>query len=394
MALGLLLARRGIHPTIYELRGKPTQDQLAKPSGMLDLHEESGLRVMRESGLWDKFQARLGDCSEAARVLAPDYTLLYADEGGIESRPEIARNALTDLLVQHVPADSIKWNHKIKSARRDVNSSTGTPEITLDLGPHGTATYDFVIGADGAWSKVRQLLTDVVPFYSGSHVITATLRNASTRFPHLLEVAGTGVMQALGGCKGIMTHRGPQDSIRVYIAIRSDSSDLAQELGVTGQTAAEIKSRLLANDLFGKWADPLKDLLATACDEETLDNPGVPADIMPLYMLPVGHRWDHQSGVTLAGDAAHLMTPWAGEGVNLALWDSLDLAHALSNVPEATDASAWHAQIDPLIRDYEHSMFARSREKAEMTAANKDLFMSEDGGHQLAAFLKSGAEAA
>jgi 2-polyprenyl-6-methoxyphenol hydroxylase-like FAD-dependent oxidoreductase len=68
LALGLPLQQRGICPTIYELRSKPTPEELAKPSGMLDLHEESGLR---EYGLWDSFQAAVGDCSKACRVLNP-----------------------------------------------------------------------------------------------------------------------------------------------------------------------------------------------------------------------------------------------------------------------------------------------------------------------------------
>lgn len=85
--------------------------------------------------------------------------------------------------------------------------------------------------------------------------------------------------------------------------------------GLKGKSAAEVKATLLGDDkLFHRWAPQLQDLLATACDEETKDNPGSEADILPLYMLPVGHRWEHHTGVTLIGDAAHLMTPWGGRG--------------------------------------------------------------------------------
>lgn len=108
---GLALAQ--LDATIYELRAKPTQEELAKPSGMLDLHEESGLTAMRECGLWDGFQAALGDCSESMCVINSDGAVLHTDKGELESRPEIARNALTNLLIQNVPSDSIKWNHKI-----------------------------------------------------------------------------------------------------------------------------------------------------------------------------------------------------------------------------------------------------------------------------------------
>src|ERR1700710_933858 len=91
LALGRLLHQRGIRATIYELRAKATKQELAKPSGMLDLHEESGLAAMRECGLWEGFQAAVGDCSEAMRVLNRDGVVLHTDEGELASRPEIPR---------------------------------------------------------------------------------------------------------------------------------------------------------------------------------------------------------------------------------------------------------------------------------------------------------------
>lgn len=389
LALALLLSQRGIHTTIYELRNKPTPEELAKPSGMLDLHEESGLTCIRECGLWDGFQAAVGDCSESQRVLNPDGVVLHTDEGELSYRPEIPRNALTNLFVQNMPRDVIKWNHKITAVQSTRNTTTGATEITLDLGENGTATYDFVVGADGAWSRVRKLLSDEKPFYSGTQLLTATVRHASTNYPHLVELSGSGTLSALGGGNGIMTHRGPQDSIRVYAAVSTPDEHWVAAAGLKGETAAEVKATLLSDDkLFRKWAPQLQNLLATACDEETKDNPDREADIQPLYMLPVGHRWEHRWGTTVIGDAAHLMTPWAGEGVNIALWDSLDLAHALAAVAEPSDAVAWQAMLEPRVREFEKQMQARAQEKAEETVKNKDMFLSENGAEAMADFFK------
>ena len=392
LALGLLLHQRGVNTTIYELRGKPTLEELSHPSGMLDLHKESGLKAMRECGLWEGLQAATGDCSESMRVVNPHGVVLHTDEGELEGRPEVARNTLTNLLIRNVPADIIKWNHKVTSVQSSHSAVTGACEITLDFGPNGPAMYDFVVGADGAWSRVRKLLSETQPFYTGAQWVTATVRNVSTNYPHLLELTGSGTLSALGWNNAMMTQRGPQDSLRMYAAISTPDQHWAETTGIKGKTAAEVKTTLLGDDnLFQKWAPKLQDLLATACDEETNDKPGE-ADIKPMYMLPVGYRWDHRPGVTLIGDAAHLMTPWAGEGVNLALWDALDLAHVLSAVPEATDAATWQAKVDPRMVEFEETLFARAEVKAAETDSNKNLFMSENGAERMAEFFRTAYE--
>lgn len=170
--------------------------------------------------------------------------------------------------------------------------------------------------------------------------------------------------------------------IAVYAAVSTTHEQWTKVMGLEGKTAAEGKTTLLGDDhFFGKWAPELQELLAIACDEDTKDNPGREANIKPIYMLPVGFRSEHQVCATLVGDAAHLMTSWSGEGVNSALWDSLDLAHVLAAVPESLDAVSWQAALDPPMQEFEYSMMTRAKVKAEESLRNKNLFLSENGEH-------------
>ena len=224
--------------------------------------------------------------------------------------------------------------------------------------------------------------------------MTATIRHVSTRYPHLAALSGTGTMSALGHSNALITHRGPHDSLRLSAALSTPDEHWAATAtaGLQGATAADLKATLLGSaSLFANWAPALRDLLATACDDETRDKPGAAPDIKPYYMLPVGHRWDHRTAVTLIGDAAHLLTPWAGEGVNLALWDALDLARVLRCGPVGTDTdvSTWQGALDPRLREFEEGMLSRAQRKAEETDENRKMFLSEDGAARMAAFFKA-----
>ena len=93
--------------------------------------------------------------------------------------------------------------------------------------------------------------------------------------------------------------------------------------------------------------------------------------------------------MTETGLAGHLITSWAEEGVNLALWDSLDLEDALAGVSEAQfeDATAWQKALEPRILEYEEKVFMMAAERAEDTAKKNDLFSSERDAEETANFF-------
>jgi len=144
LTLGLLLHKKGIQFTIFELRPKITDEELAQPVGSLDLHEETGLAALKECGLLEEFESFQGDTTEAQVIADKHGNIIYHDEGS-GTRPEIARHKLTKLLLDHLPESTIKWNHKLLSATSTTTS--GYQEVELDFGQKGKHTFDFVVGA-------------------------------------------------------------------------------------------------------------------------------------------------------------------------------------------------------------------------------------------------------
>ena len=85
-------------------------------------------------------------------------------------------------------------------------------------------------------------------------------------------------------------------------------------------------------------------------------------------MLPIGLKWIHKPGVTLIGDAAHLMSPFAGKGANLAMRDAAELALSIVK----------HENVDQAVQGYEKKMYVYSSQSAEESDSNLKLCFSDN----------------
>jgi 2-polyprenyl-6-methoxyphenol hydroxylase-like FAD-dependent oxidoreductase len=266
---------------------------------MLDIHVDSGQAALRDAGLLEGFQRLTLEGGDAMRILDKHAVVRMAD-GGNGERPEIDRGDLRDLLLSALPAGLIHWGKRV--------TAVAGKEVTFADG--GTLTADVLVGADGAWSKVRPVLTPAVPAYTGISFVEIRIEKADELHPALADVVGPGLLFALGDEKGFIAHREGDGELCVYVALKAPADWV---------TSGDItRESLVAH--FPDWDETLRALITES------DGTFIPR---PLYALPVGLRWERVPGVTLLGDAAHLMSPFAGEGANLAMQDGAELARAL-----------------------------------------------------------------
>ena len=329
---GLTLARvlhvHGVPATIYE--AEPSAEARTQ-GGQLDIHEHNGQRALEAANLTDEFHAIVRDGGEASRALDQHGTVLLDEpDDGTGTRPEVLRGDLRRILIESLPADTIQWGKKLSGV-----AALGDARHELTFADGSTVSTQILVGADGAWSKVRALLS-TQPEYIGTTFIETYLYDADKRHSAAAAAVGSGAMYALTPGKGIVAHREAGDILHTYVELNRPAEWIA---GIDFTDAAAATARVAAE--FDGWAPALTALIT---DGETAPVPRM------IYALPDGHRWDRVPGVTLLGDAAHLMPP-SGEGANLAMLDGAELAQAIAAHPD---------DIEAALTAYEAALFPRS----------------------------------
>ncbi len=341
LTLARLLQLSGADAAVYER----DRDSGARAQGAtLDLHDESGLKALQQAELMEAFQANYRPGAEKLRVMDKHARILLDEHGSADgkiSRPEIDRGPLQKILLDSLRPDTVVWNSHL------VSLAPQNGFWRLESKDGSSALADVVIAADGANSKVRPYLTPIKPFYSGVTVVEGAVHDSETASPKMHRLLKGGKIFAFGDEKSLIVSSKGDGSLVFYTGVKTEEQ-WSRAGGIDFGDGAQVLSWF--QEEYSGWDGVWRELF------ESASLPFVPR---PQYYMPLDQTWEALPNLTVLGDAAHLMPPFTGEGVNMAMLDALELSECLTGEGFSDTHSA--------IAAYEKRMRVRAAEIGAIT---------------------------
>jgi 2-polyprenyl-6-methoxyphenol hydroxylase-like FAD-dependent oxidoreductase len=345
LTLARLLQMNGADVKVYE---RDIDRNIRVQGATLDLHEDSGLKALSAAGLIDEFKANYRPGADKTRITDRRGNIVFEDDFGADennefSRPEIDRGPLREILLDSLQPGTVVWDCNFVSLCSNNNS------FRIEF-KNGTEAYaDIVIAADGANSKIRPYITDIKPFFAGVTAVEGAVYDSEHAAPNIHQLLQGGKIFAFGDSKTLIVSAKGDGSLAFYAGLKTDEPWVS-ESGIDFSNKTQVLAWFKKE--FEGW---------DSIWEELFENANTPFIPRPQYCMPFDQTWEALPNLTMLGDAAHLMPPYAGEGVNMAMLDALELTEWL--------LSNDFADVHSAIAAYESQMRLRASAMAQMTMA-------------------------
>ncbi len=356
LTLARLLQLKGLNVCVYER----DINKYARVQGSpLDLHTDSGMAAIIKADLLSEFKNNFLPKADRLKILDKQANIFFSDhetkvEENFDSphfRPEIDRGALRKILLESLHPDTAVWDSHFLSMSKEGEG------WLLHFKNRDAVYADVVIAADGANSKIRPYITDSKPFYSGITMLEGNIYDAKHTASKIAALLEGGKIMAFGKGQNILMGQKGNGEIGFYASFKTHEN-WAADSSLDFNNRTRVMEWFKAN--YPEWHDGWYALF---------ENATVPFIPRPIYCMPLDQHWEAQPNVTMLGDAAHVMPPFAGEGVNMAMRDALELSNMLTSPAYPT--------LQDAISAYDNSMCARASMAAKESLANGERMHSE-----------------
>lgn len=352
LTLARLLQMQGAHVKIYE---RDLHQDARAQGATLDLHLEAGLKALQAAGLMSAFEANYRPGADRVRVMDSNASIVFdghETDGFEASRPEIDRGPLQKILLRSLQAGSVIWDSHFTALKPYKNG------WNIEFKNGSFAYADMVIAADGANSKLRPYVTMTKPFYTGITAVEGAVNAESSLGLKLNEILNGGKIFAFGNQQSIIVSAKGDGSMNFYTGFKT-SENWVRESDIDFNDKMQVLSWFRQE--FAVWDELWLELF---------ENASYAFYPRPQYCMPVNEPWKTLPNLTMIGDAAHLMPPYAGEGVNMAMLDALELSECL--------ADKQFNSLQKALSAFEQQMHKRSAEAATLTLESTKVLHSTD----------------
>ncbi|PTS96159.1 2-polyprenyl-6-methoxyphenol hydroxylase [Pedobacter sp. HMWF019] len=356
LTLARLLQLKGANVKVYE---RDLNKDARVQGSPLDMHEESGYAALCKANLLDEFKKniRLGAdkkiiVNEHAEIIFSDHeTKPGKNPSNGHARPEIDRGVLRKIFLESLEPGTVVWDsHFVSMERQD--------EGWLLHFKKGLSVYaDVVIAADGANSKIRPYVTKIKALYSGVTMVEVNVDDAAKVIPHIYALLNGGKIMAFGQGKCLLGGQKGTGGLGFYASFKPEE-DWIENSGLDFSDKTQVLTWF--KEEYAEWSNIWYELV------ENSTTPVVPR---PIYYMPLDQVWESLSNLTLLGDAAHVMPPFAGEGANTSMFDALELTECLT--------SDQYKSLQEAISSYEASMRKRASAATKQSLENGERMHSE-----------------
>jgi 2-polyprenyl-6-methoxyphenol hydroxylase-like FAD-dependent oxidoreductase len=313
LTLARLLQKHGANVKVYEARQRDAE----RFEAAVDLEIE-GLAAIEHAGLTETFQENCRPNATAMRVMNSHLDTLADDDAQeFKEDPDSAEiedpdrsidmNKFQDLLLDSLQPGTVVWNSQVRALEPDGK------QWKLEFENGTAALGDVVIGADGANSKIRHYVTDQKPFFTGLVMVQGIVANSETLTPRLHKLLrGRKILVISSELTLTVKSRG-DGSLLFELGLKTDEN-WVQECGIDFSDRKQVLEWF--KEKCGEWDSTWGELIINAT---------LPLIPRPQYCMPLEQSWISKPSITLLGDAAHVMPPYVGLGVNMAVVDAFDL---------------------------------------------------------------------